>query len=137
MSDRHAKYESDVALLKAADLFYPDDPEEPEFAGKLILNMNDVWGWATGWGEEVPADQVHELARLFRDYGWPGVLYWMSGRHDNMRSEFEDINRFVDFVRNEEKIRADVPNSSKRAYVKAVYTLGAAVDVGNVVPRTK
>jgi hypothetical protein len=40
-----------------------------------------------------------------------------------MRSEFEDINRFVDFVRQEEQVRKDVPESTKRAYKKVSYTL--------------
>jgi hypothetical protein len=41
-----------------------------------------------------------------------------------MRSEFLDNNRAIDFVRNEEAIRKDIPSSSKRAYHNAVYTLG-------------
>ena len=112
-----------TALLKAAGLFYPDDPEDnPE--GRLILNMNDVWGWATAWGEEVPKDKLTVVAGLFSEYGWPGVLYWVSEQHDGMRSEFHDNNRFIDFVRNEEKLRKEVPDSNKRAYTKLKYTLG-------------
>ena len=40
-----------------------------------------------------------------------------------MRSEFEDINRFVEFVRNEEAIKEEVSDSNKRAYLKRSYTL--------------
>ena len=90
----------------------------------LVLNMNDTWGWAMAWGEEVPDDKVGEIADLIWLYGYAGALYWVSERHGQMRSEFEDINRCVDFVRHEEKLRKDEPNSSKRAYKKLVYTLG-------------
>jgi hypothetical protein len=65
-----------------------------------------------------------EVARLFWNYGWCGILYWMSERHDQMKSEFHDINRFVEFVRREEDIRKEVPDSSERAYVKREYVLG-------------
>ena len=112
-------------FLKLAHVCYPDDDEEPG----LHLNMNDVWGWATAWGEEVPDDKALEVVGLYGRYGDCGLLYWVSERHEQMRSEFEDINRFVDFVRNEERIRKETPESTKRAYRKVSYTLGAAIDV--------
>ena len=99
---------------------YPPDDEMPG----LVLNMNDTWCWASAWGEGVPEDKIPELADLIWRYGNCGVLYWVSEQHDGMKSEFKDINRFVDFVRREEKFRKDEPNSSKRAYTKLKYTLG-------------
>lgn len=113
-----------LVLLSAAGVFYPQDEDLP--AGLYTLNMNDTWGWAIAWGEEVPKEQIPEVADLFSRYGYPGILYWVSCRHDNMRSEFHDINRFVDFVRREERLRKDVPGSSARAYKKIFYTLGEA-----------
>lgn len=111
------------ALLVAADVFCGPDNEDPTMA--QTLNMNDVWGWATAWGEYVPDSELVEVAQLFYSYGWCGILYWMSERHGHMRSEFEDINRFVDFVRQEEALTKEIPNSSSRAYAKRTYTLGS------------
>jgi len=111
-------------FLKLAGVCYPPDDETPG----LVLNMNDVWGWATAWGEDVPDDQIMEVIVLLCRYGDAGLLYWVSERNECMRSEFEDINRFVDFVRNEERIKKETPESNKRAYRKVTYTLGAPID---------
>lgn len=110
------------AFLIANDLVYGPDDEVPEYA--QTLNMSDTWAWGTAWGEYIPDDQILIVVSLIKQYGWPGALYWMSERHDHMRSEFADINRFVEFVRHEEALKAKYPNSSERAYVKYSYTLG-------------
>lgn len=110
--------EEAMRLLRDADLLFDDEEELPE------LNMNDVWGWALAWGEPIPSDQVVKVAWLFRQYGWCGLLYWVSEQHEHMRSKFQDINRMVDFVRHEEALRKTEPNRSKRAYAKVSYTLG-------------
>lgn len=111
-----------LRLLAYMDLTYGKDEDSPN--GDQILNMNDVWGWATAWGEPILDEELEEVARLVQHYGYCGVLYWVSKKHDNMKSEFEDINRFVEFVRQEEAIIDELPNSSKRAYFKRSYTLG-------------
>lgn len=107
---------ADLALLLAAG--------ESLEGGKLTLNMNDTWGWALAWNPTVTPEQLPEVARLFRDYGRAGLLYWHSQQEGGMRSEFHDNNRMLDFVANEERIRKEVPDSNKRAYHKAQYTLG-------------
>lgn len=99
---------------------YPQDEDTPG----LVLNMNDTWCWASAWGEEVPDEKAKELAELIWWYGHAGVLYWVSEQHGQMRSEFEDNNRAIDFVRQEEKIKKEVPDSTKRAYAKRSYTIG-------------
>jgi hypothetical protein len=94
--------------------------------GQLSLNMNDTWAWACSDIPEVPADQIAEAARLFRAYGFAGLMYWYTLQPDGpKRSEFHDNNRAIEFVRNEERIRRETPESSKRAYRKVTYTLGA------------
>jgi len=108
-----------LKLLEAADVFYGSDPGEPR-----ELNMNDTFGWAYAFGEVVPDDRLDEVAGLFRRYGFAGLVYWVSEQNDGMRSEFEDVNRQIGFVRHEEKLRLQEPNSSTRAYMKLVYTLG-------------
>jgi hypothetical protein len=113
------------ALLKAAGVFYHDEDNHDEnFGAPYTLNMNDTWGWATAWGETVPEEELPHVAELFFHYGWGGILYWMSERNDGMRSEFHDNNRYIDFARHEEAIRAEIPDGSKRAYAKRSYTLG-------------
>jgi hypothetical protein len=113
---------SSRALLTAAGVFYGDIGDDPKDA--QTLNMNDVWGWATAWGEYVPDEDLPEVARLFSRYGDAGLLYWVSERHEKMKSEFEDNNRFIDFVRHEEELCLQCPDSNKRAYTKLKYTLG-------------
>lgn len=119
--------ESAKAFLNAADVFYDIDEDDSEESGpeyQNVLNMNDVWAWALAWGEKVPDDKLVEVAELFWYYGWSGLLYWMSCRHENMRSEFHDNNRAIEFVRNEERIKAAYPDSNARAYHKEAYTVG-------------
>ena len=106
-------------LLSAAGVCYPEDEEMPG----LHLNMNDTWGWALAWGEPVPDNKAVEVANLFVGYGTCGLLYWVSEQHDQMRSEFADINRFVDFVRNEERIKKETPDFNERAYRKVAYVI--------------
>lgn len=115
-------------LLQKAGVFYADSPEdlfEGDSPNELqTINFNDTWCWASAWGEYVPDDELLNVADLFWRYGWCGLLYWCSSRNDRMKSEFHDVNRYVQFVREEEAIRDALPGSSQRAYAKRVYTLG-------------
>ena len=114
-------------LLDAAEVFYEiddtDDEEDQKF--KHWLNMNDTFAWALAMGQPVADGQFVEVAELFWRYGHAGLIYWVSEQNDRMGSEFEDVQRFIDFVRHEEKLRVDVPDSNKRAYHKLKYRLGA------------
>jgi hypothetical protein len=109
----------DMTMLLASDCCFLDDED-----GSISLNMNDTWAWATAWCPTVPADQLSEVARLFRVYGQAGLMYWHSCQEKNMRSAFHDNNRAIDFVRHEEEIRKETPDSNKRAYRKVEYTIG-------------
>jgi hypothetical protein len=86
--------------------------------------MNDVWAWACADGQYVPDEKLPEVAELFWRYGWAGILYWVSKENGNMRSEFVDNNRFIDFVTHEEQLRKEFPDSDERAYKKISYTIG-------------
>ena len=110
------------ALLKVAGVFYGDFGESEK--DKQTLNMNDTFGWALALGEYVPDEKLSEVGTLFRRYGDAGLLYWVSEKNDGMRSAFEDVNRAIDFVRHEEKLRKEVPSSTERAYKKMTYVLG-------------
>ena len=114
-------------LLLAADVFFEaeDFEEDSETWDKYILNMNDVWAWACADCEEVLEDELPELARLFFQYGWAGILYWVSQKNKGLRSEFLDNNRFIDFVKNEEALVKALPDNNVRAYKKITYKLGA------------
>lgn len=116
-------------LLNDAELFYGRDEdgenEEEKAWGEQRLNQNDVWAWATAMCEHVSDEELVPLAQLFWRYGWCGVLYWVSERNKHMRSEFEDNNRFIDFVRHEEQLRKDIPDDNQRAYHKLEYKLGS------------
>lgn len=88
------------------------------------LNMNDVWGWAIAASTKVEDKDLPEVARLFWHYGFCGVLYWAAQQEGIERSEFHDNNRFIEFVKREEKLCEEVPSSSRRAYTKLTYTIG-------------
>jgi hypothetical protein len=107
-------------LLQAANVWC--DPDDPELA--QCLNQNDVWGWALADCEEVPDSELPRVGDLFWRYGWCGILYWVSQRRNGSRSEFQDVNRFIEFVAREEAIREEEPDSSKRAYLKREYAVG-------------
>jgi hypothetical protein len=111
-------------LLDKAGVFFPVDEYDDPKLGQ-VLNMNDTWGWACADGEDVSDEELPRVAELFYRYGWCGLLYWVSERNEKKRSEFEDVNRFVAFVRAEESIRLEIPGSSKRAYAKREYVIGA------------
>lgn len=114
-------------LLAAAEVFFGEFEEEDDESNRQwnqTLNLNDTWGWACADGHYVPDEDLPEVARLFWQYGYCGILYWVSEERGGMKSEFHDINRFIEFVRQEEAIRAEEPNSSKRAYLQRSYTIG-------------
>jgi hypothetical protein len=108
--------QGDKDLLTASGMCFNEE--------QICLNMNDVWMWGCSDGEDVPDEDVAEVARLFRSYGFCGLLYWVSERRELEKSEFHDNNRFIEFVRHEEELRKQEPRSSKRAYMKISYTLG-------------
>ncbi len=115
-------------LLKAAGVFFYDDAsqlDEDDSVDMLqTINTSDTWGWACADAEYVPDEHLPEVARLYHDYGWCGILYWASERHEQMTSEFHDINRFIEFVRNEEAIKKTIPDYNARAYAERQYTVG-------------
>lgn len=113
-------------LLRASGAFFDaeDFEEDPDTFDKFVLNMNDVWSWASADCEEVNESELCELAKLFFDYGWAGILFWVSEKNGGLRSAFHDFNRFIDFVRIEEDLKKKLPDSNKRAYKKISYRLG-------------
>lgn len=114
-----------LTFLRLAGVFYDDEPDDDEPELAQTLDMNDTFGWACTMGEKVPDASLVEVARLYKQYGYCGMVYWVSEQNNQVRSEFHDINRFIDFVRQEESIRRDCPDWNKRAYFKRSYTLGA------------
>jgi hypothetical protein len=112
-----------VTMLRAADVIWDlaDEDNEDEV---VRLNMNDQFAWALAEGPLVPPEKLKEVGELFMRYGFSGLLYWVSERDGGRRSEFEDVNRFIDHVRQEERLRAEVPDSNRRAYHKLTYQLG-------------
>ena len=99
--------------------YHEDDDDETR-----MLNMNDTFGWALAYSELVPDDKMIEVATLFWRYGHHGLTYWCAELQGWEKSEFHDITRGIQFVRMEEKLRKDVPNTDKRAYKKLKYKLG-------------
>lgn len=111
-------------LLSKAGLFYYDlDDDDPEVTkeDKQTLNMNDTWLWGSAWGYPVKDEDLPELARLFWNYGWCGVLYWVSINNENMKSEFYHYNRMIEFVAKEEEISKKCKSLSEYAYKKESY----------------
>ena len=116
-------------LLKVADVVigrdWADDGDNEEEKARLdqTINMNDTWGWALSWCQHIEDEELIAVAKLFKRYGKCGLYYWMTLKHPGLKSEFEDINRMVEFVRQEEAVLKEYPNSSQRAYQKVSYTI--------------
>lgn len=110
------------ALLTAADVFFGYDEDFPE--GDQTLNLNDAMFWGCADEEYVEDKELPEVAHLFMTYGWFGILYWVMKKRGMEKAGFEDVNRAIEFIRNEEAIKAEEPNSSIRAYQKKSYRIG-------------
>lgn len=116
------------ALLDAAGIFFGPDDESPRDA--QTINLNDAMYWACSDGEYVEDSELPRLAELFFHYGYAGVMYWVAVEKRGCDSvQFADVNRQIEFVRHEEAIRREEPNSSKRAYLQRSYTIGNIAEV--------
>lgn len=123
MSEQAEEQQAAFDFLKSTGIFFGRDEDEDEKWDRMI-NLNDVWGWASSDGFEVPMDQMPELERLYHAYGWCGVLYFVSERQGGRRSEFHHYNRMIEFARNEEAIRSVHQRHSDYAYDRKSYTVG-------------
>jgi hypothetical protein len=112
--------EEALTLLEASGVFFPDDDE----AGEHAINLNDAFWWAVADGEKVEDEELIEVGSLFFHYGWCGILYWVSKKRNLGKVEFFDINRFIDFVKHEEELVEQEPDTNKRAYMNIKYELG-------------
>ena len=111
------------ALLDAAGVFHDYEPGW-SWPPPNSINLNDALYWACADAEPVPDECLVEVATLFYRYGWSGILYWVLKRRGETRCAFADVNRAVQFVREEEAIRAEVLSDTQRAYLRRTYTLG-------------
>ncbi len=100
MTEAHA-----LALLTASGFLCDPDEDDPDAAH--TLRMNDVWAWGTADAEYIPDDALPHVADLFLWYGWCGILYWVSEQRGQMRSECDNVNRCIDFVRTEEQLKRE------------------------------
>lgn len=126
---RTKKIEEARAYLQTTEIFFDNDPSDEDYSPDMDqqVNFNDVWGWALSYWEKCEDNELPELAELHSSYGWCGVLYWCSKKNNGMRSEFHDVNRRIEFVENEERIKKQIPGRSKRAYHQEEYTIGKSV----------
>ena len=120
--------EEALELLKQAKVFYDNEPKSHDGIAYYFLNMNDTFAWALAYGASVAEDQLETVAELFWHYGQAGLNYWCTIHPEEdermIKSEFEDIQRSIDFVKYEEELRLGGKSSDERAYCKLVYTLG-------------
>jgi hypothetical protein len=126
---KNKRIEAARAYLHTTEIFFDNDPADEDYSPEMDqqVNFNDVWGWALSYWEKCEDEELPELAALHSSYGWCGVLYWCSNKNDGMRSAFADVNRRIEFVENEERIRRQIPGRSQRAYHQEEYTIGKAV----------
>jgi len=116
-------------FLTAADLFFGADEDDHDGKWEQTIDLSDTFAWACADGEYVPDDELPLVAKLFARYGFCGVLWWVSVRRGGDRAEFADVNRFIEFVANEEAIRAEELKDTKRAYLKRSYVIGHMDDI--------
>ena len=95
--------EQDLTMLLLADVINDDH-------GHYVLDMNDTFYYACADGEEVKPEEIKEVARLFRWYGFPGLNYWVAGKrgHD---PEIPQHREEVEYVRGKEKKEPTEPET--------------------------
>ena len=112
-------------LLNASGIFFQQDEDcDPETTLNQCVNLSDTFYWAFADAEPVVDEELPVVAELYHSYGWCGVLYWVSEQRGQCRSEFADVNRQIEFVRHEERIKTEIPDDTQRAYLKQRYTIG-------------
>lgn len=117
-------------LLDAAGVFFDtsrnDDDEDWDEVPEQTLNLSDTFFWACADAEPVSDEEIPRVAELFYRYGVCGIYHWVAEKRGMKKVEFADVNRFIQFARNEEAIRNEEPSSSSRAYLKKSYVIGEA-----------
>ena len=110
-------------LMRACPDYFYDEEEGPT---EFIL-MNDIWGWA--WADDITLndDNICRVAELYHIYGSCGLLYYCIETKRYTKSEFTDINRMIQFVQNEERIIAEIPEGNKRVYEKEEYIINGEI----------
>lgn len=123
--------ESAREKLTAAGVFFGcmDDDDGPGW--EQTLNLNDAMHWAFADHMYVQDEDLPEVWRLFFDYGWNGILYWVCSRRGE-NPTFEVVKRGIQFVAREEEIRAANDSSSKRAYAVASYVVDGKASGVNI-----
>lgn len=124
MSDTEAA----LKFLQQAGIFYEGDDDDDTEDGRKTrqtINLNDAFYWACSDSEYVEDSELPRVSELFWRYGIGGVYYWVAvEKRDNEVPQFVDVRRQIEFVRQEEQIRKDVPSDSARAFKKVQYTIG-------------
>jgi len=112
-------------LLTQADIFFGCDDDEDDPKWKQMINLNDTFFWGCADCEYVEDEELPRLAELYDQYGDCGVVYWVAvEKRGGMVPEFVNVKRQIEFVTQEEAIRKEEPNPSKRAYLKRKYAIG-------------
>ena len=119
IEERNYKLAEAWKLIEACPNYYHDEEEGPQ----KYINMNDVWGWAYSVAIVLTDENVVRIAELYDNYGFAGLLYFQVESGEFFHSEFEDNNRRIQFVANEERILKEQPSSNNRAYYKTSYQI--------------
>lgn len=114
-----------LARIRSSRILFDEDLiEEGDGTPPRAIDLNDTFFWACADCEEIPDECLVEVDDLYSRYGLCGVYYWVCKRRGTWKVEFKDIQRMIDFVVREEGLRAEEPNSNRRAYRNLKYTLG-------------
>lgn len=55
--------------------FWWEKDQKPKRTGLFVI-LNDIFAWACSDGEELEYEQIEPLYRLWRQYGYDGVIIW-------------------------------------------------------------
>jgi len=112
------------SLLEAAGVFYGGD-EDDGIKWAQTINLNDALAWACSECQEVADEELPRVGELFFNYGWYGILYWVTKEKTQSGTQFENVKRAIEFVENEERILKEQPSYSSYLFHKTQYTIGA------------
>lgn len=82
--------DSDLALLVLADVGFFNGDE-------YLLIVNDTFDYACADCEEVGSEDLGEVTRLFKTYGYGGLTYWVSKKR-NEKSNIPQVQSCIEEI---------------------------------------
>jgi len=98
--EEEGKLTSNEALFSSAGEYCFDRNDD----GTWNIFLNDTWYWGCSDGEDISKEEENEVARLFKEYGRAGLMYWVYLKRGHP-SEFPQEQFMIAAVKEMEELR--------------------------------